>query len=205
VSPRRRRRPWRAAASADPSGEPGSAGGRGWRGWALTGAAGLATLVALHAWVPPEGTRFAFCPLRRFAGLPCPACGLTRAFAHLAKGEWSAAVRDHPLAPVLAAELGLAWAAWGCALAGLLRPAERAGAFRGVPASHPGEPAMAAGSGAGRPALRGMPQVHRGHAAAAATASRFLELSRPDLAALGHLAVMVAVWLGRAATGTLPW
>jgi penicillin-binding protein 1B len=32
------------------------------------------------------------------------------------------------------------------------RPAGSAGAFRGVPASHPGEPAMAAASGAGRPA-----------------------------------------------------
>jgi hypothetical protein len=169
VTPRPQRRPWRWSASAGLSGERGS---RRWWGWALTGAAGLAALAALHAWVPPEGARFAFCPLRRFVGLPCPACGMTRAFAHLAKGEWSAAVRDHPLAPVLAAELGLAWAAWGCALAGQLRPARSAG--------------MAAGSSAGR-------------------ASRFLALSRPDLVALGHLAVMVAVWLGRAATGTLPW
>jgi 23S rRNA (adenine2503-C2)-methyltransferase len=36
------------------------------------------------------------------------------------------------------------------AACGQLRPARSAGAFRGVPASHPGEPAMAAGSGAGR-------------------------------------------------------
>jgi hypothetical protein len=155
----------------------------GWWGWALAGAAGLAALAALHAWVPPEGARFAFCPLRRFAGLPCPACGMTRAFGHLAKGEWSAAIRDHPLAPVLAAELGLAWAAWGCALAGLVLPAGRA--------------------------LRGMPQVHSGQAAAGVAAEsgagRFFRFSRPDLMALGHLAVMVAVWLGRAATGTLPW
>jgi hypothetical protein len=129
-------------------------GASGWRGWALIGAAGFAALAVLHAWVPPDAASFAFCPLRRLTGVPCPACGMTRAFAHLAKGEWSAAVHDHPLAPLLAAELGLAWLAWGCQAAGLLR----------------------------------LPR-----------------LSRPELAALGHLAVLVAVWLGRAATGTLPW
>jgi hypothetical protein len=79
---------------------------------------------------------------------------MTRAFAHLAKGEWSAAVHDHPLAPLLAVELLLAWAAWGLAAAGL---------------------------------------------------ARLPTLAKPELAALGHLAVLVAVWLGRMATGTLPW
>jgi len=108
----------------------------------------------LHVWQPSADPRLAFCPLRRFAGLPCPSCGLTRAFAHLAKGEWSAALRDHPLAPLLAAEAALAWAAWGCAAAGLPR----------------------------------LPRV-----------------SRPELAAIGHVALLVAVWLGRVATGTLPW
>jgi hypothetical protein len=109
-------------------------------------------MAVLHAWVPPEGGSFIWCPLRRFSGLPCPGCGMTRAFAHLAKGEWSAAIRDHPLAPLLAVELALAWAAWGGAAAGLLR----------------------------------LPRF-----------------ARPELPLLGHLAVMVAVWLGRMATGTL--
>jgi hypothetical protein len=126
----------------------------GLRRWALAGAAGMAAYFLLRVWVPAEGAGFALCPLRRFAGLPCPGCGMTRAFAHLAKGEWSAAVRDHPLAPLLAAELALLWMAWGGAAAGLLR----------LPA-----------------------------------------WSKPELAVLGHLAVLVAVWLGRMATGTLPW
>lgn len=43
---------------------------------------------------------------------------MTRAFAHLAKGEWSAAVHDHPLAPLLAAELAALWVSWGCLVAG---------------------------------------------------------------------------------------
>ena len=126
----------------------------GLRGWALAGVAGLAALAVLHAWQPSADPRLALCLLRRFAGLPCPGCGLTRACAHLAKGEWSAALRDHPLAPLLAAEAALAWAAWGGAAAGLLR----------------------------------LPR-----------------LSRPELAAIGHVALVVAVWLGRVATGTLPW
>ena len=126
----------------------------GLAGWALAGAGGVAAALVLHVWVPSNDPRFAICALRRLTGLPCPGCGMTRAFAHLAKGEWSAAVHDHPLAPLLAVELLLAWAAWGLAAAGLTR----------LPA-----------------------------------------LAKPELAALGHLAVLVAVWLGRMAAGTLPW
>ena len=126
----------------------------GLRGWALAGVAGLAALAVFHLWAPSADPRFAFCPLRRFAGLPCPGCGMTRALAHLAKGEWSAAVRDHPLAPLLCAEAVLAWSAWGGAAAGLLR----------------------------------LPRA-----------------LRQDVIAVGHVAVLTAVWLGRMATGTLPW
>jgi hypothetical protein len=127
----------------------------GWHrlgGWALAGAGGMAAALVLHVWAPADGPGFTLCPLRLFTGLPCPGCGMTRAFAHLAKGEWSAAVHDHPLAPLLAAELALAWAAWGASASGLVR----------LPA-----------------------------------------LVKPEAAALGHLAVLVAVWLGRMATGTL--
>ncbi|HVS00812.1 MAG TPA: DUF2752 domain-containing protein [Thermoanaerobaculia bacterium] len=80
--------------------------------------AALAGLLLLRAWVPVEGAQASICIFRRVSGIPCPGCGMTRAFAHLAKGEWREAVVDHPLAPLLALELGLAWAIWGCALAG---------------------------------------------------------------------------------------
>jgi hypothetical protein len=123
--------------------------------WALAGLAGLAGLALLRVWVPDPDPARAFCFSRRFLGIPCPGCGLTRAFAHLAKGEWTAALSAHPLAPVLAGEAVVGWLLWGL---GLRRP-----------------------------------------------------LRRPDWpnwitpVALGHLAVLCALWLGRLSTGSLPW
>lgn len=122
------------------------------RTWALAGLAGLAAVALLHVWVPDPDPARAFCFSRRFLHIPCPGCGLTRAFAHLAKGEWSAALAAHPLAPLFAVEALAGWLLWGI---GLRRP-----------------------------------------------------LPRPDWipqAALGHLAVLCALWLGRLSTGSLPW
>ncbi len=122
--------------------------------WVLAGLAALAGFLLLRAWEPAPGSQNTVCPLRRLTGLPCPGCGMTRAFGHLAKGEWAAAASDHLVAFVLAAELGLAWLAWGAALA-------RGRRLR-LPASFEGW-------------------------------------------MLAHLAVLVAFWLGRLSTGTLPW
>jgi hypothetical protein len=122
--------------------------------WLLTGFVGLTGLAILHVWVPSNDPSMAVCLSRRLFHIPCPACGLTRAFAHLAKGEWRAALTLHPLAPVLALEMIVGWLAWGTSLA-------RRRPFRlPVPV---------------------------------------------DTFTLGHAAVLVAIWLGRAATGTLPW
>jgi hypothetical protein len=79
---------------------------------------------------------------------------MTRAFAHLAKGEWAAAAAAHLLVFPLVAELVLAWIAWGAAFV----------SGRAV-----------------RLPVRLAPWI------------------------FGHLAVLTAFWLGRAATGTLPW
>jgi len=122
--------------------------------WALAGLVGLAGLALLHVWVPDPDPARAFCFSRRFLGIPCPGCGLTRSFAHLAKGEWPAALAAHPLAPVLAAEAFVAWLLWGIGL------------------------------------------------------RRTSPLLRPEWigpVALGHVAVLCALWLGRLSTGTLPW
>lgn len=43
------------------------------------------------------------CALRLALGLPCPACGLTRATLALARLDLASAMRFHPLAPALAA------------------------------------------------------------------------------------------------------
>ena len=83
-----------------------------WALWAAAGLAGLAALAGLRAWVPPEDPRLSICLLRNATGLPCPGCGMTRAFAHLAKREWAAAWRDHPLVFPLAAEGAVAWLVW---------------------------------------------------------------------------------------------
>lgn len=93
--------------------------------WAALGVAGLAGLAILHVWVPSGGASTSICLFRRVSGIPCPGCGMTRAFAHLAKGEWLEAAHDHPFSFLLATEAGLVWAAWGLAL------------LRGVPFRQP--------------------------------------------------------------------
>jgi hypothetical protein len=122
--------------------------------WALTGLAAAGGFLLFRVWIPAPGPQNTVCLIRRFSGVPCPGCGMTRAFAHLAKGEWAAAASDHLLAFVIVAELALAWLVWGALLA------------RGRPARMP---------------------------------------AWFERAVLAHLAVLVAFWLGRVSTGTLPW
>jgi hypothetical protein len=122
--------------------------------WLLAGLAGLVGVAVLHVWTPSNDPATALCLSRRLFHLPCPGCGMTRAFALLAKGEWRAAFTLHPLAPVLALEATLGWLGWGAALA-VRRP--------------------------------------------------FHLPAWTDSLVLGHAAVLIALWLGRAATGTLPW
>jgi hypothetical protein len=90
-------------------------------GWALAGVLGLAGFVLLHLWTPLGDVRFSLCLWRRLLGIPCPGCGMTRALAHLAKGEWRAALAVHPLAPLVAGELLFGWLAWGAGALGIRR------------------------------------------------------------------------------------
>jgi hypothetical protein len=122
--------------------------------WLLAGLAGLAGLAVLHVWMPSGDPSGAFCLSRRLLHIPCPGCGMTRAFAHLAKGEWGGALALHPLAPVVALEMALGWIAWG----------------------------------------------------AAAVSRQPLRLPvRIETVLVANAAALCALWLGRAATGTLPW
>jgi hypothetical protein len=131
--------------------------GRALRPWfaaTLLGVAGAVVLLAAGG--PAEDPRFAICLSRRLFHLPCPGCGMTRAFAALLGGDLARAWALHPWAPVLAAQVAAGWAAWG------LAAARRATRWSGRLAGWLG------------PAL------------------------------LANTAALVALWLGRLATGTLP-
>lgn len=41
------------------------------------------------------------CPVQHFTGVPCPGCGLSRAFAALLRLDFAAALRFHPMVFVL--------------------------------------------------------------------------------------------------------
>ncbi len=85
--------------------------------WAGAGAA----LAAAFAWLAasrfPAGAGEPVCTFRRVTHLACPTCGMTRALACLARGDFATSLALHPLALVLAAELVVLWLLWGRGLA----------------------------------------------------------------------------------------
>jgi hypothetical protein len=83
-----------------------------WLAWSLSGAMGAWAYFTLGAHAHVLGAE-PICLLRRLAHVACPTCGMTRALALLARGEWRAAIALHPWAPVLAAQAMAAWALWG--------------------------------------------------------------------------------------------
>lgn len=44
---------------------------------------------------------FLACPIRHVTGIPCPTCGMTRAFTALTQGHWEQSIRFHLFGPVL--------------------------------------------------------------------------------------------------------
>jgi hypothetical protein len=84
---------------------------RHWEMLAL--AAGITSLAALLQ-VQPDGLRVGFhlggwggelpptCPLHAIGGIPCPGCGLTRSFVHLAHGDFAAAWEANRMGPAMA-------------------------------------------------------------------------------------------------------
>lgn len=70
------------------------------RRWLLPGliaATGLvqAWVAAYPAWLEHGPV---LCAFRLVTGIPCPGCGMTRAWASLALGDWASAWTYHPLA-----------------------------------------------------------------------------------------------------------
>ena len=62
--------------------------------WALVGAA---------LFYPFDRYPLVTCPMRQFLHVPCPACGMTRAFVRFTHGHLAAALHVSPLGTVLAA------------------------------------------------------------------------------------------------------
>ncbi len=100
---------------------------RGWVKWAALGL-GAALGLAILAWLPVDANpRFSICFSRQFLHLSCPGCGMTRAFAFLARGDFPASLSFHPLALLLALEAILVWSSWPLVLLRILpRPSSGA-------------------------------------------------------------------------------
>ena len=100
----------RACAETEPA-APGARAGR-WL-WGATGLALVALAVFAASWDLAAHPGPVLCAFRRATGLACPACGLTRAAALAARGQFAAAFSAHPLFALLAVEAAGAWLLWG--------------------------------------------------------------------------------------------
>ena len=65
------------------------------------GSVSAVALLLARLW-PFEQLPLWSCPLRRIAGLPCPSCGMTRAFVRVTHGDLAGALKVSPLGLVLA-------------------------------------------------------------------------------------------------------
>lgn len=89
--------------------------------WILGGIWAGASLAAVTArsWLPAVAAFLPVCPLHAWLGVPCMACGSTRAALHLAGGDFAAAFLANPLAATVLAIgwvgglLALPWLALG--------------------------------------------------------------------------------------------
>lgn len=92
----------------------------------LTPSAGYFAYFAIAASLvlPFEGFGIDLCGLHRLTALPCPGCGLTRAFVLFAQGDWALAAASNPFVLVLY-PLFIAMAALVLLPAGMRAAAER--------------------------------------------------------------------------------
>jgi hypothetical protein len=69
---------------------------------------GLLAVASLQVGLVSLGLSGWPCPLWSATGLPCPGCGLSRAAAALAHGDWQTAALHHPFVVVVPIALALA-------------------------------------------------------------------------------------------------
>jgi Protein of unknown function (DUF2752) len=74
------------------------------------GILGLAATPLAGSWLYIHGYRLGliFCPVRHWAGVICPSCGMTRSFMAIARGDWYSAIDHHLFGPLLFIGFGLA-------------------------------------------------------------------------------------------------
>ena len=95
------------------------------RGELIALAAITAVFVASYVYHPPDDGGFILCLFRRFTGLPCMGCGLTRSFCATAKGEVGRAFDFHWLGPALFLVAGVYWARGVALVAGFSEAVDR--------------------------------------------------------------------------------
>jgi hypothetical protein len=74
------------------------------------GIIGFCTIPIVESWLYTHGHRLnsIFCPIRHWAGVICPSCGMTRSFMAIARGDWRGAIDYHLFGPLLFIGFGLA-------------------------------------------------------------------------------------------------
>ena len=85
----------------------------------------LALAGLFAAWEPGDDG-VVICPTRRWCGVWCPGCGMTRAVGHLVRGDWSRALTYHPLAPFVLAQAVVGWFLFAGVRLGVLATPKRA-------------------------------------------------------------------------------
>ncbi len=100
-----------------------------WRDWLILWAP--LGLIGALAMVPVVDGTPTICPFALGTGVACPGCGMTRAASQLVRGDWSAAVAFHPVAPLLAVAVVAGWMWFLLVRLGRARPPSR-GLVNGV-------------------------------------------------------------------------
>lgn len=83
-----------------------------------TGARAVGWMIAIGlplaaiAWIAAGEPSGPACLMRELTHVDCPTCGMTRALALLARGEWRASLAVHPWAAALVVQLFAGWMAW---------------------------------------------------------------------------------------------
>ncbi len=78
--------------------------------------------IALLAMITPSDDGPTICPFALCTGTACPGCGMTRAAAHLVRGDLAVAISYHPLVPATALAVTGGWTWFVLRLTGRVGP-----------------------------------------------------------------------------------